>query len=75
MAQRTNVSVDSTWSNYSSTYDEWNDADHRVCPDCKGTGLDRDEWYDCPTCDGEGEVTILDTRRGRVIDSEWRTET
>lgn len=38
----------------------WNDADEETCPDCWGTGLDRDEIYDCPTCYGEGVLVYFD---------------
>lgn len=38
----------------------WTEADEDVCPDCYGTGLDRDEIYDCPTCYGEGVIVYFD---------------
>jgi len=49
----TNISV------HAGFYDEWDaDDEWEECPDCYGTGLDRDEIYDCETCGGEGEVRI-----------------
>lgn len=50
--------VSSVLSNYSEAYTAWNDAETTECPDCKGTGLDRDEIYDCETCYGEGEIVV-----------------
>lgn len=48
----------SNLSNYSEAYTAWNDAETVECPDCKGTGLDRDEIYDCYLCYGEGEIVV-----------------
>lgn len=57
----------SVLSNYSDVYDAWDEEDGEECPDCYGTGMDRDEIYECATCWGEGFVkplvTALDTRR------------
>lgn len=50
---------DSNLLNYSEYYDEWDTAEEIECPDCYGTGLDRDEIYDCPTCYGEGYINFL----------------
>lgn len=50
--------MDSTLTNYSEDFDEWLDAETEECRACYGTGLDKDEIYDCPVCAGEGEVTI-----------------
>lgn len=66
-------SVSSNWSNYADTYDEWDESDKKVCPTCHGTGLDRDEYEDCPVCGGEGELVSFDTRQTRVVGSQWRT--
>lgn len=52
------IDVGSALSNYSDTYTAWNDAETIECPDCKGTGLDRDEIYDCELCYGEGEIVV-----------------
>lgn len=49
---------------YSDFYEEWDeDENWEECWDCRGTGLDRDEMYDCPICGGEGEVRIYDSKR------------
>lgn len=52
--------VSSVLSNYETTYSVWNEAETTECPDCRGTGLDRDEIYDCLLCFGEGEIVIDD---------------
>jgi DnaJ-class molecular chaperone len=51
-------------SNYSEVFDAWDEEEGVECPDCKGTGLDRDEIYDCLTCYGEGIIVPLDTALG-----------
>ena len=49
----------SNLSNYDEFYEAWDYAQEVECPDCYGTGLDRDEIYECETCFGEGYL-ILD---------------
>jgi hypothetical protein len=46
-------------TNYSEAYEEWDDGEWQECPDCYGSGLDRDELYDCRTCFGEGEIPVV----------------
>lgn len=43
-------------TNYAQAYNEWYDCLEEECPECHGTGLDRDEIYDCDTCFGEGVI-------------------
>lgn len=66
-----NYSVGSNLENYRETFEEWDTAEKKVCPSCKGTGLDRDEWFDCETCGGEGEITllkdVLDSRQSAMV--------
>lgn len=52
------ATVDTTLSNYGSTYDAWYDAETIECPECRGTGMDRDELYDCELCFGECVIVI-----------------
>lgn len=47
---------DSVYSNYAEMYEEWDESPTVTCTECKGTGLDRDEIYDCLTCFGEGVI-------------------
>jgi len=55
-------------SNYSEFYEEWDDDEQWVeCTDCYGTGLDRDEIYDCMTCAGEGEIRIYPVKNSLEI--------
>lgn len=49
----------SNMSNYPDYYDEWDSSEEVECPDCYGTGMDRDEIYDCETCYGEGYIIYL----------------
>jgi hypothetical protein len=53
------IEVGSALSNYDSYYEVWNNAETEDCPVCRGTGLDRDELYDCEYCYGEGELPVL----------------
>ena len=49
----TNISV------HSGFYSEWDsDEEWAECWSCYGTGMDRDEIYDCAVCWGEGEVRV-----------------
>lgn len=57
------VAVGSALSNYSEAFESWDGEDGEECPDCRGTGLDRDEIYDCLTCFGEGVIAGVDTVR------------
>jgi DnaJ-class molecular chaperone len=50
---------DTNITNYGEYYDQWDNAEEEECPDCYGTGLDKDEVYDCPTCWGEGYIPVL----------------
>lgn len=43
-------------TNYAEVYESWYDSASEICPECRGTGLDRDEIYDCETCFGEGVI-------------------
>lgn len=56
-----NVSVEgnSVLLNYSEYYDEWFEAETQECRACYGTGMDKDEIYDCDVCFGEGVVSVL----------------
>jgi len=57
------ITGETTLSNYSSFYEEWDEDDEwEECTSCYGTGMDRDEIYDCPACYGEGEVRIYSSR-------------
>ena len=58
----------SVYSNYASAYESWNDAEEKECPSCHGTGLDREEIYECETCFGEGYVVPLDAALDPVLD-------
>jgi hypothetical protein len=51
--------ADSALIRYSEYYDEYFEAEEEECPDCHGTGLDREEIFDCETCYGDGVITIL----------------
>lgn len=55
------VAVGSALSNYSEAYESWDEQEGEECPDCRGTGLDRDEIYDCLTCFGEGYLPGVDS--------------
>jgi len=45
----------------SEFYDQWDEDEYwEECPACRGTGMDRDEIYDCEECGGEGEIRIYD---------------
>jgi hypothetical protein len=44
---------------YSEYYDQWFDAETEECRICYGTGMDKDEIYDCDACFGEGVVSVL----------------
>lgn len=55
-----NNTVDSVYSKYADMYSAWDVESTRRCPDCRGTGLDRDEIYDCETCFGEGYLPEID---------------
>lgn len=50
------TAVGSALSNYSEAFEAWDNEEREECPECRGTGLDRDEVYDCLTCYGEGYV-------------------
>lgn len=53
----TEVVYGSNLSNYGDYYNEWDDDDNRdTCPDCRGTGMDKWEEYECATCGGEGDI-------------------
>lgn len=54
----TEIPVDTIYSNYSSAYVAWNNSYEEECPECRGTGLDRDEIYDCEYCYGEGVIVF-----------------
>jgi len=44
---------------HSDYYEKWDDDNQwEECSYCYGTGLDRDEIYDCLQCGGDGEVRI-----------------
>ena len=43
-------------SNYSEAFEAWDEEGGEECRTCHGTGLDRDEVFDCPDCYGEGWV-------------------
>lgn len=61
--------IDSNMSNYSEYYDEWDDDEEvEECSACYGTGLDRDEMYDCEVCGGEGEIRIVSAKISIGID-------
>jgi DnaJ-class molecular chaperone len=62
------VEYGSAMSNYAQFYSAWDSADEVECPDCKGTGLDRDEIFDCEYCAGEGYLVSLDSALGAVVD-------
>ena len=47
--------------NYSDTYEAWDEEEGTECKACYGTGLDRDEIFDCEVCAGEGIVIPLVT--------------
>lgn len=49
----------SVFSNYADTYEQWDEEETERCPDCHGTGLDRDEVYECETCYGEGVIVLF----------------
>jgi len=49
------IPVGSALTNYSDIFEEF-DEDTEVCPVCRGSGMDRDEIYECPKCLGEGEI-------------------
>jgi hypothetical protein len=55
-----NMSTDgsSVLLNYSDYYDEWFEAETEECHECYGTGMDKDEMYDCPACWGEGVIIL-----------------
>lgn len=68
VSTQTDVEYGSAFTNYATVYSSWDSADEEECPDCKGTGLDRDEIYDCETCGGEGYLVPLDAALDDVID-------
>ncbi|TXH18689.1 MAG: hypothetical protein E6R03_01720 [Hyphomicrobiaceae bacterium] len=54
------------------SWEAWGDPPEppqmETCPDCEGSGFDPeedDEYFEkfaCPTCKGEGEIEVPDTR-------------
>lgn len=62
------ITGETALSNYSDTYDAWDNEEGEECPACFGTGLDRDELYDCELCFGEGIIVPIDAALGDVID-------
>lgn len=50
----------SNLANYSDTYEKWDSEEGEICPQCFGTGLDRDEVWECPACWGEGYTVPVD---------------
>jgi DnaJ-class molecular chaperone len=61
VTSQTGVTYGSAMSNYASVYSAWDSADEEECPVCRGTGLDRDEVYDCEECAGEGYIVPIDS--------------
>lgn len=57
VTKETEIFVNSVFANYSDVFDEF-DSQVRKCRECRGTGMDRDEIYECPDCGGEGEVSL-----------------
>jgi DnaJ-class molecular chaperone len=51
---------DTNITNYSEYYEEWDNAEEEECPSCYGTGMDKDEIYDCETCFGEGFIPVIE---------------
>jgi len=56
------ISGDSLLSNYADYYEEWDDSEEEICGECYGTGMDRDELYECPNCAGEGVMFVIERK-------------
>lgn len=66
----TEVVSDTNMSNYAKAYESWDDQDWNECAYCYGTGLDRDEIYDCLQCGGEGGYPA-EYSYSAGVDSAW----
>ena len=66
--------ADSALLRYEEYYDEYFNAEETECWSCYGTGLDRDEVYDCPVCFGDGVLLTTPPVPDTVGDNDANEE-